>query len=171
MEQLIEAVYSCTCCRKKFYLSGYKIYRLGVRNKTCIECYNRQTVRRCPHNKQKNSCFNCCPEQALYTRVLCRMNSVLGNNRGGKTCEEILGCDRKTYFEYIQSKFVGEMNLNRMNEIHIDHIHSLGAPGKDGNKPTIEEKIERLHYTNTQLLWATDNFKKGKKQLNQRGLI
>jgi hypothetical protein len=37
--------------------------------------------------------------------------------------------------------------------------------------PTIEEKIERLHYTNTQLLWANDNFKKGKKQLNQRGLI
>ena len=62
------------------------------------------------------------------------MNSVIGNNRGGKTCEEILGCDRKTYFEYIQSKFVGEMNLNRMNEIHIDHIHSLGAPGKDENK-------------------------------------
>ena len=63
------------------------------------------------------------------------------------------------------------MNLNRMNEIHIDHIHSLGAPGKIGNKPTIEVKIERLHYTNTQLLWATDNFRKGKKQLNQRGLI
>ena len=50
---------------------------------------------------------------------MCRMNSVIGNNRGGKTCEEILGCDRKTYFEYIQNKFVGEMNLNRMNEIHI----------------------------------------------------
>ena len=54
---------------------------------------------------------------------MCRMNSVIGNNRGGKTCEEILGCDRKTYFEYIQNKFVGEMNLNRRNEIHIDHIH------------------------------------------------
>ncbi len=59
---------------------------------------------------------------------MCRMNSVLGNNRGGKTCEEILGCNRKTYFEYIQSEFVGDMNLNRMND--IDHIHSLGAPGK-----------------------------------------
>ena len=53
MEQPIEAVFVCTCCRKKFYLSGYKINRLGVRNKTCIECYNRQTVRRCPHNKQR----------------------------------------------------------------------------------------------------------------------
>ncbi len=63
------------------------------------------------------------------------------------------------------------MNLTRRNEIHIDHIHSFGAPGKDGNKPTIEEKIERRHYINTQLLWANDNFKKGKKQLNQRGLI
>jgi hypothetical protein len=107
---------------RSFILAAIKLYRLGVRNKTCIECYNRQTVRRCPHNKQKNSCFNCCPEQALYTRVMCRMNSVLSDNRGGKTCEDILGCDRKTYFEYIQKKFVGEMNLNRMNEIHIDHI-------------------------------------------------
>ncbi len=69
----------------------------------------------------------------------------------------------KHTFEYIQSKFVGEINLNR--------IHSLSAPGTDGNKPTIEEKIERLHCTNTQLLWANDNFKKGKKQLHQRGLI
>jgi hypothetical protein len=161
MEQPIEQTFVCTCCRKKFYLSGYKINRLGVRNKTCIECYNRQTVRRCPHNKQKNSCFSCNAEQALFTRVVCRINTALGN-RMGKTTEEILGCDRKTYYEYIQNKFTGDMSYDKMNELHIDHVIPLGAPGKDG-KPTLEEKIERLHYTNTQILYANDNFKKGKR--------
>jgi hypothetical protein len=80
----------------------------------------------------------------------------------GKTTEEILGCDRKTYYEYIQNKFTGDMSYDKMNELHIDHVIPLGAPGKDG-KPTLEEKIERLHYTNTQILYANDNFKKGKR--------
>jgi hypothetical protein len=91
---------------------------------------NKQTVRRCPHNKQKISCFSCNAEQALFTRVVCRINTALGN-RMGKTTEEILGCDRKTYYAYIQNKFTGDMSYDKMNELHIDHVIPLGAPGKE----------------------------------------
>jgi hypothetical protein len=56
----------------------------------------------------------------------------------GKSTEEILGCDfsRKTYYEYIQNKFTGDMSYDKMNELHIDHVISLGAPEKMENLPS-----------------------------------
>ncbi len=43
------------------------------------------------------------------------------------------------------------MSYDKMNELHINRVIPLGAPGKDG-KASLEEKIERLHYTNTQFI-------------------
>ena len=43
---------------------------------------------------------------------------------------------------------------------HIDHILPLN---ESGTTLTEEEKIKRLHYTNTQPLWAQDNYSKGNK--------
>ena len=42
MEKPIEAIFACSGCHKKFYISGYKINRLGLRNKTCLECAARR---------------------------------------------------------------------------------------------------------------------------------
>ena len=49
---------------------------------------------------------------------------------------------------------------NYGSEWHIDHI----VPLKYDN-PTLEQTIERLHYTNTQPLWATENISKGNRYI------
>ena len=41
---------------------------------------------------------------------------------------------------------------------HIDHITPLKY-----NNPTIEEVMERLHWTNTQPLWASENISKSNR--------
>ena len=46
---------------------------------------------------------------------------------------------------------------------HIDHI----IPIKYQN-PTIEEIEERLHYTNTQPMWAIENIKKGNRDIGKK---
>jgi len=52
------------------------------------------------------------------------------------------------------------MTWDNHGEWHIDHI----IPLKYEN-PTIEEMIERLHWENTQPLWATDNKAKGNRYI------
>ena len=39
---------------------------------------------------------------------------------------------------------------------HIDHATPIAF-----QHPTLAQKIERLHYTNTQPAWAVDNLKRG----------
>jgi hypothetical protein len=48
------------------------------------------------------------------------------------------------------------MTWDNYGEWHIDHITPLKY-----NNPSLEEVIERLHYTNTQPLWAEENLSKG----------
>ena len=36
-------------------------------------------------------------------------------------------------------------------------------PGKDGGEPTLEEVAERLHWTNCQPMWASENIAKGNR--------
>ena len=44
----------------------------------------------------------------------------------------------------------------------IDHIIPLKYPGVNG-PPSLEELTARLHYSNTQALWAHDNIVKGNR--------
>ena len=51
-----------------------------------------------------------------------------------------------------------DMSWDNHGDWHIDHI----IPLKYDN-PTLEQTIQRLHYTNTQPLWATENISKGNR--------
>ncbi len=46
---------------------------------------------------------------------------------------------------------------------NIDHIIPIKYPGAAGGEPTLEEVAARLHYTNTQPMWASDNIAKGNR--------
>ena len=81
---------------------------------------------------------------------------------GKQGVTEFLGCTTEEYKEYLESKFQQGMTWDNhtVDGWHIDHILPLNE--SDTNL-TEEEKIKRLHYTNTQPLWAKDNMKKGNK--------
>ena len=66
-----------------------------------------------------------------------------------------------TFKKHIQDQFKPNMSWeNYGSEWHIDHI----VPLKYDN-PTLQQTIERLHYTNTQPLWATENTSKGNRYI------
>ena len=73
---------------------------------------------------------------------------------------DYLGCDIATYRTYLESKFKEGMTWENYGHWHIDHI----IPIKYEN-PTMEEIIPRLHYLNTQPLWAIENIAKGNRYI------
>jgi hypothetical protein len=74
---------------------------------------------------------------------------------------EYLSCDIPTYRAYLEAKFKPDMTWDNYGTLwHIDHIIPItyGAP-------TIEEVAARLHYTNTQPMYASDNIAKGNRYI------
>ena len=50
----------CTHCRKRFFVDGFKVNRLGRRLRTCLECNERGRVRAlCPHGHRRHDCRGC----------------------------------------------------------------------------------------------------------------
>ena len=85
-----------------------------------------------------------------------------GRRIGKQEAIDLLGCTLEEYQDYLESKFQQGMTWDNhaVEGWHIDHILPLN---ESGTTLTEEEKIKRLHYKNTQPLWAKDNMKKGNK--------
>ena len=75
---------------------------------------------------------------------------------------EYLGCDIKFYKDFLEKTFKPGMNWDNHGDWEIDHIIPLQYK-QDSIKPSLEEVAKRLHYTNTQCLWHTENLKKGNR--------
>jgi hypothetical protein len=71
---------------------------------------------------------------------------------------DYLGCSIEELKAHIEPQLKEGMSWDNYGEWHIDHI----IPIKYGS-PTLEEVVRRLHYKNTQPLWATDNITKGNR--------
>lgn len=76
--------------------------------------------------------------------------------------QEILGCSFEFFLNFISSQFKNGMSLERLSEIHLDHIIPVSLA------KTEDEVIKLNHYTNFQPLWASDNFKKGNKIIEKQ---
>ena len=81
-----------------------------------------------------------------------------------------LGCDIETYRAYIEDQFEPGMTWENhtADGWHIDHIIPIKFPGAAGGPPTLEEVSQRLHYTNTQPMWAVDNISKGNRFVGRK---
>ena len=120
----------------------------------CKECGGSQI---CEHNREKSQCKECNPISHLAHTVRSSVNSALKTKKSKKSIE-YLGCSIVDFKKHIEVQFQEGMTWENHGEWHIDHI----IPLKYEN-PTLEETIERLHWKNTQPLWATDNIAKGNR--------
>ena len=133
--------------------------RICIHNRqksTCKECGGSQI---CEHNKHKSICKECDPQGHLSHIVKNSVYRALQSDKE-KHSIEYLGCSIQHFREHIEKQFVEGMSWDNYGEWHIDHI----IPLKYDN-PTLEETIERLHWENTQPLWATDNIAKGNRYI------
>ena len=69
---------------------------------------------------------------------------------------EYLVCNIETFKQDIEQQFKEGMSWENCGEWHIDHKIPLKY-----NKPSLEKVVQRLHYTNTQPMWASENMSKG----------
>ncbi|KKM26281.1 hypothetical protein LCGC14_1586340 [marine sediment metagenome] len=96
--------------------------------------------------------LNCILKTAIAT-------SIRGNKNGHRW-ETLVNYNLRQLKNHLQKKFQPGMSWENYGKWHIDHI----IPIKYGD-PSLEEVANRLHYTNTQPLWGSDNISKGNRSI------
>lgn len=137
---------------------GSQICEHGKQRSICKVCGGSSI---CKHGKQRCRCKDC--DLHGYLAKISR-NRIYKALKGDKdlSSEEYLGCDIKIFKKHIEDQFEENMSWDNHGKWHIDHITPVKYK-KDGLIPTLEEVIKRLHYTNTQPLWASENRSKGNR--------
>lgn len=141
------AKYSCGECGTNKCEHGKSKYR-------CAECGGESI---CLHLKRKIDCAVCNPIGHLKKITTDRVRRALGKNKLKKTLEYV-GCTTEQLKEHIEKQFKEGMTWENKGDWHIDHIIPITY-----DNPTLDEVIKRLHYTNLQPLWATENIAKGNR--------
>ena len=163
--ELEENTRKCNKCCKVKIIDDFNKTKSGKFRKQCIDCNSKMMIyleqNRCIHGKiNKYNCGICNIAGHLKHVVSDRVRSCLRSSKNKKSIE-YLDCDIETFKKYIEVQFKKGMSWNNYGEIwHIDHIIPIAY-----KNPTFEEIIKRLHYKNTQPLFATENYKKGNRYI------
>lgn len=75
--------------------------------------------------------------------------------------EQALGASMAEVVRHLEKTMPKGASWKRLDELHIDHIVPLAWKDENGRSPSPATILERMHYSNTQLLYAKDNLKKG----------
>ena len=152
----------CTHCLSYQPYSEFESQRDKRETKYCLS-WRDKINHACPHNKQKSQCQICDEIGYLAHLVSSRVYQALlhGTAKLYKTDHTLtyLGCTIEFYKGYLESLFKTDMNWQNHGKLwEIDHI----IPIKFEN-PDLETVKTRLHYTNTQPLYASENRSKGNR--------
>ena len=171
------ARYTCEHGRSKYLCKpcgGTSMCEHNTQRSICKECGGGSI---CEHNKRKTQCKACvggsiCEHGRVryhcntctpmsYLRLVAR-SRIHGAMKGTGVAGSLtmLGCTVQEFKAHITAQLRDGMTWENFGQWHIDHI----TPLKYG-APTLEDTIERLHYTNTQPLWAADNIAKRNKYI------
>ena len=132
---------------------GSQIYKHNKQRSRYQGCGGSQI---CEHNKRRSECPTCDPLGHLAGVVRSRVYIALKNDKE-MSSTEYLGCNIETFEKHIEQQFTEGMSWEGYGEWHIDHKIPLKY-----NKPSHEEVVvQRLHYTNMQPIWASENMSKG----------
>ena len=130
---------------------GSAICQHGIHKNICKDCDGSLI---CEHGKQKKRCKECDPSGHLRSIVYERVRRALKSGTSKKTLE-YLGCTIEQFKEHIGFQFKTGMNWDNYGEVwHIDHIISLKFK-ENGQEPSLEDTIKRLHWTNAQPLFKS----------------
>ena len=177
---------SCTACRARAQLArdrhkcehgrskytcrpcgGSAVCEHGKTKYKCVPCGGTST---CEHHIQRHQCKMCKPMSHLKSRVNRRIHHTL-KGTGTAPSFDMLGCTVQDFKDHITAQLHDGMTWDNYGPAsttqrhwNIDHI----TPLKYG-APTLEEMVERLHYTNTQPMWASDNMAKGSRYVGRPG--
>ena len=135
---------------------GSSICEHNRRRSNCKDCGGASI---CEHNRLRSTCKECDPIGYLSSIVRRRTRGALKSKKTKRTMEYI-ACTIEEFKNHIESKFTEGMTWENQGKWHIDHIIPLKY-----NNPTLEETIERLHWTNTQPLWGSENISKGNRYI------
>jgi hypothetical protein len=113
----------------------------------------------CEHKRRRSNCKDCDFQGYLGQVVRSRIYSALKQDKK-LSSKEYLGCNMNDFKIHIEKQFKPGMTWDNYGEWHIDHIIPLKY-----KKPTLEQTYERLHFLNTQPLWASDNISKGNRYI------
>lgn len=130
------------------------------RKERCLEC-----GRGCDHSKRKDRCKVCSPLGHLARVVSKRIQKSLKNQKSTKSIS-YLGISITKYRLYLEGLFEEGMSWDNFGDWQIDHIIPLFYRQND-KYPTLQQIEKRLHYTNTQPLWALDNMSKGNRHIGK----
>jgi hypothetical protein len=154
------------CCLVKLK-DDFEARKTGKPMKQCKECNSKMLLylknTKCDHGKiNRYACKECNIGGFLKQRVSDRVRRALKSDKT-KHSIEYLCCDIDKFKAHIEGKFINGMSWeNYGEEWQIDHI----IPIAYGN-PTLDEIIQRLHYTNTQPLSVEENCKKGNRYISK----
>ena len=130
-----------------------------VRSK-CVLCGGASM---CEHGKERNKCSICDPVGGLAERTKQQVYRNLKAISPKPDIIEHVGCGVGQLRVHLEALFDLDMTWDNYGEWHIDHMIAIKAPNADGQPPTLEDLIPRLHWTNLQPLWAKDNLAKGNR--------
>jgi len=111
----------------------------------------------CKHGQRRTRCKECDFGGYLRDIVSSRCRHSLKSNKSESSIE-YLGCNITTFKKHIEAQFHPGMSWDNYGEWEIDHIIPIKY-----KKPSLDQQIARLHYTNTQPLWKDQNISKGNK--------
>jgi hypothetical protein len=130
----------------------------GTRKERCRECDGTAF---CGHGKEKYKCRECDFQGYLKDLVSRRVHHALQSDKQMKTLE-YLECTVEQLKQHLEQQFKEGMTWENKGKWHIDHIIPIKYK-ENGEEPSLEEIIKRLHYTNLQPLWASENISKGNR--------
>ena len=97
----------------------------------------------------------------IKSNLSSRLSDLIKNRIIGQRTVELLGCDKDTFLQHLESQFTEGMTWENygLKGWHVDHIMPISSYDL-----THEDEVKKAcHYTNLQPLWWQDNLEKGDK--------
>ena len=97
----------------------------------------------------------------IKSNLSSRLSDLIKNRGEGQRTVELLGCDKDTFLQHLESQFIEGMTWENygLKGWHVDHIIPISSYDL-----TNEDEVKKAcHYTNLQPLWWQDNLEKGDK--------